>query len=287
MLKAFMDESGDSVDPFCKFVGMGGVIADTDKWASFEVAWRAALDEFIGGHPFHMKEFVCVPGIGVYKGWEEPQRKALLGRLVRAILDNGIQFVGCVVSIQDFGRLHAEHKSIFLDPYYMAFQSVTRGMAIIAHSEHLFLDRPEEPVALVYALQEKFGATEAGRAQQLWHAMQTNTDLGKWMGMYSSGDPKKVLGLQAADLFAYELTQEFEHFFEEPRRKMRWAMKQFVLSMKEHILVKFYAMPVIVQTLVENKHLTGTDDEKMNLQMESDGFQSKVREVLIWRSKER
>ena len=30
---------------------------------------------------------------------------------------------------------------------------------------------------------------------------------------------------------------------------MRWAVKQFVLSMDRHILVKFYSLPIILQTL--------------------------------------
>jgi hypothetical protein len=42
MLKAFMDESGHSDDPFASFVGMGGIVAENDSWISFDIAWKAS-----------------------------------------------------------------------------------------------------------------------------------------------------------------------------------------------------------------------------------------------------
>ena len=261
MLKAFMDESGHSKDPVCCFVGMGGIVADETAWIVFDSAWKTTLDEFIGGQPFHMKDFVVFPPRGLYEGWDEQKRREFLGRLVRAIVDSGCRFVGCIVSLPDFNQLPLDCKTRLVDPYYVAFQTVTRGIALIAEEKTPF--RPE-PVALMYAQQDEFGATGLGRAQQLWLALQTDTDYGKWIGAYSTAIPEKVCGLQAADLFAYELTQEFEHFFESPRRSMRWAMKQFVQTEGMGFMVKFFCLQTMLKNLYDPSFLTDQELDRFN-----------------------
>lgn len=253
MLKAFMDESGHSDDPACNFVGMGGIVADENAWISFDGAWRNALNDFIGGQPFHMKDFVRIPAAGMYEGWKEEKRRMFLDRLVKAILESGCKFVGCVVSVPDFNQLPIACKTSLIDPYYIAFQTVTRGASLIA--ENGMLSPPGE-VGLVYSQQKEYGTEGLGRAQQLWHTLQREADYGKWMAAYSSADPKKVFGLQAADLFAYELTQEYEHFFENPRRPMRWPMKQFVKKEGWGLMVKFYCRETMLTNLFEPAFLT-------------------------------
>lgn len=260
MLKAFMDESGHSKDPACSFVGMGGIVADEIAWVAFDEAWRSTLEEFIDGQPFHMKDFVR-PSVGLYEGWKEEKRRDFLGRLVRATLDSGCRFVGCVVSASDFNQLPPSCISSLIDPFYLAFQTVTRGMALIA--EEKTSDFPD-PVALMYSQQIDFGVTELGRAQQLWFALQKNTDYGRWMGPYSFDTPERVFGLQAADLFAYELTQEYQHFFEEPQRPMRWAMKQFVKKEGMGFMVKFHCLETMLTNLRAPGKLTDQELSRFN-----------------------
>jgi hypothetical protein len=261
MLKAFMDESGHSKDPVCSFVGMGGIVADETAWIAFDEGWGKALEEFIDRQPFHMKDFVISPPRGLYKGWEEEKRREFLGRLVQATLKSGCRFVGCVVSVPGFDQLPLSCKTALVDPYYVAFQTVTRGMAIIA--EEKTPSQPEQ-VVLMYSQQDEFGATELGRAKQLWLASQSDADYGKWIGAYSTATPEGVYGLQAADLFAYELTQEFEHFFDSPRRPMRWAMKRFVQKEGMGFMVKFFPYELMLHTLLESGFLTNEDFFKFN-----------------------
>src|SRR6202044_1216983 len=91
--------------------------------------------------------------------------------------------VGTIVSIDAFKTLTRDQQSSFLDPYYIAFQSCTRGAAASA-----VFDPPQEKVAMVYAYNEEFGTEEhsgvnmGGRAEQLWHAMKAQvTDIGPRM----------------------------------------------------------------------------------------------------------
>jgi hypothetical protein len=148
MLKAFMDESGHSDDPNCNFVGMGGILADDNAWLAFDEAWKNALNEFISGQPFHMKDFVRPSVSGLYEGWDEHKRREFLGRLVQAILDSGIKFVGCLVSVPDFNQLPVVCRNSLIDPYFLAFQTVTHGMALLAKEGSLC---PPEPVVLMYS----------------------------------------------------------------------------------------------------------------------------------------
>ncbi len=235
MLKAYIDESGDAPDKACNFVGLGGIAADETSWSKFEIAWKGALDEFIGGEPFHMRDYVCIPGHGVYKGWGQDKRLTFMNRLVSAILAIKPRFVGCVVSIPDFNALSVILKKSLRDPYYVGFQEVTRGLSIVAEVSDA------GPISMVYSIHEKHGATEAGMAAQLWTFMKRSN---KWTGPYSIGSPEDVYALQAADLFAYELTREFESICGNSERQMRWPMKQFVLSEEGDIFVNAFTTPV-------------------------------------------
>ena len=235
MLKAYVDESGDSSDKACSFVGLGGIAAHEESWTMFEIAWKDALDEFIGGLPFHMKEYICVPGHGVYEGWDEDKRRNFMGRLISAILAMKPRFVGCVVSIPDFQSLPLVLRNSLRDPYYVGFQEVTRGLSIVAEVD------ANDPISPIYAIHTEFGATEAGMAQQLWVAMQKTNP---WMGPYSIGSPSTCYCLQAADLFIYELTQEFENICGNSGRRMRWPMRQFILSEESDFFVNAFTTPL-------------------------------------------
>ncbi len=72
---------------------------------------------------------------------------------------------------------------------------------------------------MVYAYQQEYGATPAGRAKQLWQLIKDDPKQFQWaecMGQYTSAKPKDVLPLQAADLFAYEFTRELEAWSKDP-----------------------------------------------------------------------
>lgn len=252
MLTSYADESGYSSDPCCRFVGLGGLVAPSDGgWDKFEASWQKALDDFIPGHSFHMREYVVVPGIGPYEGWDERKRRAFMSRLIAAILESGARPVACVVSLDHFEMLRPEHQRAFRDPYYMALQEVTKGLSLSAMPKQV----PFEPekVAMVYAYQEEFGATDLGRVQQLWHLIQKEAAWGQWMGTYSSAMPKDVLPLQAADLFAYEITHEFELWLKKPGNGMRWPLKQIIKSQRDKsLLIKLFTFPVMIATLGES-----------------------------------
>jgi hypothetical protein len=183
MLTAYVDESGHSTDKECRFVGLGGLVAPLSRWEKFTDDWQAALDEFIGGEEFHMRQYVRVPGVGPYEGWDKKRREEFMAKLVGAIVESEAQPVACIVSLDARDALHPSHQEFFGDPYLTAFQQVTRGLSLAAIPRE-FPFKPET-VSMVYAYQSEFGAITTGaalpqnqgRAESLWHAIKQQTTL--------------------------------------------------------------------------------------------------------------
>ena len=264
MLTAYFDESGHWKDPKSRFCGMGGLIADSAAWDRLSDIWRTALTDAGASGPFHMRHFAHRRG--EFKGWTEEQRQALFGKLVDAIVTIDAVPTGCVVSLDAFNAAPDFLKAFYREPYFMAFQMVTRGAALQALPKTI----PFEPetVAMVFAEQREFGTTtsgseaqerQAGAAQQLWIAMKKLTIYGEWMDSFSTESPDKVPALQAADLFAYELTKEFENLVNRPDDDMRWALRRILKPTRERPrnLLQLYDSHEMLRTYIE---ATGQDE---------------------------
>jgi hypothetical protein len=282
-LTGYVDESGHSKDPKCRFIGVGGFVAAASKWERFGASWQSALDAFLAGQPFHMREFVRMPPRGPYAGWDESKRRALLTQLVAAIKESEARPVASVVFLDDYERLTAEHRAMIRDPYYMAFQEVTKNISLAAiPKEYPFVP---EAVSMVYAYQEEFGATPKGRAEQLWQTIKKNFMWGQWMGAYRSASPSELLPLQAADLFIYELTREFENWIRRPNEGMRWALKQILCGSDRELLIKLFTFPVIVSMLWNSGAIEGEGSELFPFEMASHESIADVRSILMTRAR--
>jgi hypothetical protein len=306
-LSAYFDESGHSEDPRCRFVGMGGLVAPEAAWTEFEPKWQAALDEHCGGHPFHMNDFA--PGYGIYAGWKKEQRDKLLGSLVRAVRESGAKPFGAVVSLDAYETICQRFPGIedmFVDPYYICFQDVTAAAAIsvIAYSmpatntvEEWQEFEKTEKVAMVYARHDGFGTISSpsetrrenmGRAESLWYALkEANPVCGRWMGSYSSNLAQNLAFLQAADLFTYELTHEFENRINRPEDPMRWGLAQMLPGSWRDFLHKFYGVPQLLQLLTESGALGQHEDPRHGLSINTSMNNITHRDLLFGRMYER
>lgn len=250
MLAAYVDESGHSKDPKCRFVGLAGFVANAAQWDLFQGQWRAALDEFNDGEEFHAKEFYRRSEQSKYAGWSQEKKDDFIARLTGSLVAAEAKAVGCVVSL-DYERLEARHRRATVDPYYMAFQEVTKGLAL-SDAPIMNDDFKIDPVSMIYAYQREYGATDAGRAMQLWNIMKSHPEKfvwAEWMGSYTSAFPRDVLPLQAADLFAYELTREFEAWATPSPRAMRKSLKDIVHNQKGNLLIKLYERSAMLDML--------------------------------------
>jgi hypothetical protein len=244
MLTGYFDESGHADDSRCDFVGMAGFVAPLAAWETLETEWAALLRKEQLSEPFHMKEFAHFRG--QFEAWKERDekeidRRRLLAALVDLIVNTKATPIAAIISLEDFNALTAGQKAdLYGSPYYIAFQQCTRGAAIEATDEP-----PSEKVAVVYSYNNDYG-TAGGLAEQIWHRIKNETDLGRRLGAYASSTPAELCALQAADLFAYEVCHEFENQRKRPELKMRWALKR---------ILKMHPIPLMQIALFDREEL--------------------------------
>lgn len=305
-LAAYFDESGHSVDPACRFVGMGGLIAPESAWTSFDERWRGILDDQNDGECFHMNVFSA--NTGKYASWGKERRKRLLGDLVGAIVDSGAKPFGAVVSLDGYKRIcdiFPGVGSILHDPYYICFQDVSSAAAIsvisyagnVSTVEEIIQFEQTEKVAMVYARQNEFGAISSpegvrrenmGRAESLWYELRDrNPQIGKWMGSYSSGEPEQLSFLQAADLFSYELIHDFENRLNRPNDPMRWGLSTLLPGNWRNLLFKVYGFPQLLELLLEGNLINLTEEQAIALSTNSSLSRIANRDILFSRMDDR
>ena len=299
-LTAYFDESGDADDPRSRFVGLAGLCAPEAAWSTFHEKWQAILDDQCEGEWFHMELFAHRQG--TFAGWDEPRRKKLLGALVKTIAETNARPFGAVVALDAYEYLAGIFPGVeeFLgEPYHLCFQDVTRAAAIQAMEFSWPFTEGVEQVAMVYARQEHYGAItsetgtpreQMGRAERLWYAIRDfNPHFGQWMGSYASGSPKDLTFLQAADLFAYELTHEFENRAN-PKRVadgMRWALAQLLPVGSRDFLHNFYGLEQLVELLLDNHRLAVTEDQARAGSINSSLSKIGMRDMLFQRMYDR
>lgn len=188
---AFLDESGHSSGT--EFFALAAFVAENTDWAAFDRLWQEALHD--AGAPYlHMREFAH--RVGAFQGWTEEQRRALLGRCVKALNSIPAVAVGAAVSIADFNALNSEARSALRDPFFCCFQEVVHGVVLNA-----LFEPADTRVRMVFSQQDEFGAS----AKQLWSVMAETIYVGHRVGSLEFANMREVPALQAADLLAYEL----------------------------------------------------------------------------------
>jgi hypothetical protein len=199
--QAYVDDSGRGQPPV--FV-LAGFVASAERWAIFADEWKAALEGPHARGPlayFKMREAAHFHG--QFERWSEADRDALLLRLIGVIekcLPTGI---ATVVPQDDFRKIFKGKISRQMDsPYMLSFYSIMQGMIRIQHQIGT-----AEPVDFIFDEQGK----EIGRALEAWKYFTKFTPPGT-EAMHGerpiSGDDRKLVPLQAADLLAWRTRRE-------------------------------------------------------------------------------
>lgn len=217
MLWAYFDESGEYQDGTLKRLTLGGCIASFENWQAFDQRWRAALDDE-GVNVFHMADFEAREGEFPRSDWEESRRRKLLGNLLGIINQHVSIFVG-----------FANYPVKFPEK-----RSMRAGYdRLIARSMINTANRPwglDEEISIVFARHPEFSSVRV-----LEYFEIINQD--KSLESCAVAEPGKVLPLQAADLFTYELmkfsksdrTNNDERY---PFRRLREGAEHFSLHIQ-------------------------------------------------------
>jgi len=108
------------------------------------------------------------------------------------------------------------------------------------------------------------------------------------MGSYSSDSPNNLTFLQAADLFAYEFTHEFENRVNRPQDPMRWGLSQLLPDWpQQNFLHKFYGVPQLLELLIESGFLGPHEDTRNGVSIESSMSSIMLRDLLFGRKHDR
>jgi hypothetical protein len=127
-----------------------------------------------------------------------------------------------------------------------------------------------------------------GRAESLWHAIRdSNPHFGKWMGSYSSVLADELNFLQAADLFAYELTHEFENRVHRQNDPMRWGLAELLPGSWRDFLHNFYGVPQLLELLIESGFLGPHEDPRHAISISTSMNNIMHRDLLFGRMYER
>ncbi len=215
---SFVDEAGHAEDPNQHFLCLAGLLAKETAWRRLEIEWADACADAGLKEPFHMTKL----GKKEFKNWPDPKRRALLGALLKAIENAGAIPIGSVVSLDWYRSLSSLEQRKFKDPHFLAFQTLTYQIAAAAGIQ---LDTG--PVTMVYAYHPEHSVGLAN-THELWDAVRKhNPMVGFFMESYVPGQQADQPGLQAADLWAYELRHHFE-VIRPAEKRPRWPFEQFV-----------------------------------------------------------
>jgi len=217
---SFVDEAGHSKDPRQSYLCLAGLIATESAWKILDVSWRQVCESAGLTEPFHMKDFAARKK--QFDGWPPEKREGLLGQLMSTIFRARAIPIGSVVSLKWFNTLSEPAKRRFKDPHFLAFQGLTYHLAVAA-----FMDWNSGPVTMIYAHHPEH-SIGLGNTAQLWDAVRRhNRMVAMFMESYQSANPADHSGLQAADMWAYELRHHFD-VIRPFARKPRWPFLQFV-----------------------------------------------------------
>jgi hypothetical protein len=219
---SFVDEAGHAKDPNQSYLCLAGLLATEPAWKKFDAEWRTACGTEGLKEPFHMKDLAARKK--QFNGWSEQKRQHLLGELLSVIGRAGAIPIGSVICFRGFNALPPEVSKGFKDPHFLAFQTLSYQIAVAAgmalqpgRATMVFAHHPEHSDGLA-------------NTAQLWAAVREHNPIVRlFMESYVCGQQADYPGLQAADVWAYELRHHFE-VIRPAARQPRWPFMQFVRS---------------------------------------------------------
>ena len=202
----YLDESGTHADS--PALAVAGYLADDSSWDSFAVDWRASLTE-MGLDHFHMTDFSNKAG--VYASWTEDERRERFARLVGITNRHAIASVGTVIERALYERLITGAGRERSGGLY--------GLAAISCA--MTVDKRLPGVSVGYVFEN--GAQGRGQLAKVLRDNMHYTSEPESLRIRSVTfrDKRMFVPLQAADILAYELYQNFPRLLGTDSRPIR------------------------------------------------------------------
>ena len=215
--RAYFDESGNEELP--GYFGVAGLVGSDNQWSVFDRLWKETL-ETTGAPYLHMREFAH--SVDAFTEWKDDKarREQLMAGVVAAVLQSELTAVGSALRVGDFDALTEEQRIRLQSPYFFCLQDVLWGFALT--------NLDEDPKVEVHVSGDRHGQHE-DKARKLHRAMRRAGGLlANMSDELNFADMQQTLGLQAADLLAYEMVKELRNQDVRPEDRMRWPLDQIL-----------------------------------------------------------
>jgi Protein of unknown function (DUF3800) len=201
MLQAFVDDSISAKPPV--FI-LGGYVAPAERWAEFSDEWQAVLEIPPRLEYFKMQE--AWPCKGQFDGWSVKRRNERLGQLY-AVIEKHVSAEILIGFRPDaFKTAHAGWQKKARNPYYFAVANLMVDLALGRQKLRL-----EGPIDFIFDTQIREAPNVLAAWEFGWRvSLPDPPNLREILpNPPIFRDEKKVLPLQAADLFAWWVRRNF------------------------------------------------------------------------------
>ena len=214
-VRAYYDESGSEELP--GYFGVAGFVGSDYQWGVFDRLWKETLKRT--GAPYvHMREFAH--SVDAFTEWKEDKerREQLMAGVVGAVLKGELTPVGSAIRVADFNALTEEERVRLQGPYFCCLQDVLLGFSLTTSDEEVE----------VQVTGDQHSEHEE-KARKLHRALRrTGRPFDDLSEELNFADMRETLGLQAADLLAYEMVKELKNQEGRPEDRMRWPLDQIL-----------------------------------------------------------
>jgi hypothetical protein len=210
----FLDESG--THDGSRVVTVAGFMLPSENVPELEQEWRSELDRR-GVVELHMREFV--PPHGSYSGWTAEAKRALFGSLIDIIHRHTRCAVGAAVEIDEF------FKNIYrvqMDRYPQLVHSPYSWCMRYCIAQVADRCRNNDVAGPVDYVMDQ-GNSRRSEAQKEYADAKKDPDLAAQfcLGNLDFADSTTTVGLQCADLLAYEMYKEADRRLSGAARRPR------------------------------------------------------------------
>ncbi|MGD0280790.1 MAG: hypothetical protein ABSB95_00340 [Dissulfurispiraceae bacterium] len=203
MLTVYGDDSSDEKQQ--RVFAAAALIGTQEAWDSLEPAWK----ERTGGIPYHTTD--CLAGHESYKGWSKEKRYSLHNDLTHLIVDFPIVGHAYVMDLPSFAEFFGGVKRT--ERFLHCFSHMVGGACAIIRGYNTIHEKKQKKQRAKFVFDSDNDNVNAGylfsvlKKMKRWDELTADCE-----GPVEFAFPgNKPVGIQAADIWAYEVRNEFDN----------------------------------------------------------------------------
>jgi hypothetical protein len=197
--KAYLDDSGDEIDPQHSACSLAGFLGTFDAWVVFEREWRRLLAEELNIPWLHMKDFAHYQK--PFDHLNAADRIKILKALIKTIKECGLTAFGVTIRLPDLRRFNAERNR----------DLEALPLALYVCMNDIYVEDPWREVEMILdGFNKPYRVIQKAKAYAAGHWSDDVSQNTTCLPLKGDQNYKNVLPMQAADFIAYELKKNVE-----------------------------------------------------------------------------